>query len=126
MSYKSKDERFKEILGMTRDKPMTMHDIADAMGGVLQNAEKYIRMLRAENRIHIESYTVVKMEHDVQRAEYRAGIGQDAVRPAKLTNSQKAKKYRAKLKQKVPDFPCRRMRGPVSIRRDNLVAAFFG
>lgn len=85
-----------------------------------------VKRLRDDNLVHIQQWVKIVGYHNPV-AVYRYGIGVDAVRQAPVSTTDRVRKWRRKESLDDKAFRMARQRGRrVKIKRDPLVAAFYG
>jgi predicted ArsR family transcriptional regulator len=92
--------------------PMTCNDLAKTLGLPMPSVRTYVRELHDRGRVHVASW---QKSGNLVSAMYVAGGGEDVERPS-AQQSQRGAGH--------DDF--RRNAVEVCIRRDDMVAAFFG
>lgn len=90
--------RIARILEALKVRDMSGFQIADAMHICRENARKYVVLLLELKLAHVQRW-----EQTEGKRRYmpilRAGRGKDAPRPVKMTNTERARKYRIELKK---------------------------
>lgn len=126
-------ERVKQIiLNAIKDEPLGEVGISYNTGISTRSIREYVRELYDEKRLHVGDWS--PMAGSKRHRMYRAGPGEDKPYPPNL--GKLAKRERAKKSgppatdselDSTPDWvPKRKCDHPIRIKRDWLVAAFFG
>ena len=121
-----KSTRLPRLIKAITDIGMTTTEIAETIYCTPRSARMLVKRLRDDNLVHIQQW--VKLDgHANPVAVYRYGIGVDAVRQAPVSSTDRVRKWRRKESLDDKAFRMARQRGRrVKIKRDPLVAAFFG
>jgi hypothetical protein len=77
----------------------TVQDIVSACGVCRQTAADFIKILKAADSIHIQSWKR-DGKNRISTACYRAGPGEDAAKPGATPAMQRMREYRARLKKR--------------------------
>ena len=121
-----KSIRLPRLIMAITDVGMTSREIARVIHCTDRSARMLIQRLRKENLVHIQEWT----KPDSNRkslAVFRYGIGVDAAKPLPVSPTIRSQKWRQKESLDDKAFRLARERGRrVKIKRDPLVAAFYG
>lgn len=121
-----KSTRLPRLIMAITDVGMTSREIARVIHCTDRSAKMLIQRLRKENLVHIQEWT----KPDKNRkslAVFRYGIGVDAAKPLPVSSTLRVQKWRRKESLDDKAFRLARERGRrVKIKRDPLVAAFYG
>ena len=121
-----KSTRLPRLIMAITDVGMTSRQIAGVIHCTERSARKLIQRLRKENLVHIQEWTRSEVR-SFPIAVYRYGIGVDAVKPLPVSSAIRVQKWRQKESLDDKAFRLARERGRrVKIKRDPLVAAFYG
>lgn len=108
------------------DKPLTAMEVSKVIHCHVRNARAILRDLYQKNQAYIQEWHPAEY-NDIPTAAYRFGIGVDAVKPRPMTNTERVQKMREKEDVEKKAFRLARQRQlKRKIKRDPLVAAFFG
>ena len=108
------------------DKPLTATEVSKVIHCHVRNARAILRDLYQKNQAYIQEWHPAEY-NDIPTAAYRFGIGVDAVKPRPMTNTERVQKMREKEDVEKKAFRLARQRQlKRKIKRDPLVAAFFG
>ena len=108
------------------DKPLTATEVSKVIHCHVRNARAILRDLYQKNQAYIQEWHPAEY-NDIPTAAYRFGIGVDAVKPRPMTNTERVQKMREKEDVEKKAFRLARERQlKRKIKRDPLVAAFFG
>jgi len=108
------------------DKPLTAMEVSKVIHCHLRNARAILRDLYQKNQVYIQEWHPAEYQC-IPTAAYRFGIGVDAVKPRPMTNTERVQKMREKEDVEKKAFRLARQRQlKRKIKRDPLVAAFFG
>lgn len=101
-------------------------DLAKLCFCVRRSAARILFELRLNNMVHISGYTRVHANGQ-WRPLWSWGEGEDAVAPGPVPGIERIKKHREKMSADDKDFGnARRRQKRRVVKRDPLVAAFFG
>ena len=105
---------------------LTSSEVAETIHCTERSARLLINRLRKQNLVHIQEWTRSEVR-GLPVAVYRYGIGIDAIKPMPVSVNDRVRKWRRKESLDDKAFRQARDRGrKVKIRRDPLVAAFYG
>lgn len=108
------------------DKPLTATEVSKVIHCHVRNARAILRDLYQKNQAYIQEWHPAEYQ-SIPTAAYRFGIGVDAVKPRPMTNTERVQKMREKEDVEKKAFRLARQRQlKRKIKRDPLVAAFFG
>jgi len=108
------------------DKPLTAMEVSKVIHCHVRHARSILRELRLNNQVFIQEWHPAEYQ-GIPTAAYRYGIGVDAVKPRPMTNTERVRKMREKEDVEKKAFRLARERQlKRKIKRDPLVAAFFG
>jgi transcription initiation factor IIE alpha subunit len=121
-----RSEQQKRVIKALTDKGYTAVQLSELIHCTVRSARLIVSKLHKQGLIHIQSWHRVEY-NSIPAAVYRYGIGVDAVRPKPMTMNERMKKWRAKESVEHREFRLARQRQlRKKIKRDPLVAAFFG
>jgi hypothetical protein len=121
-----KSTRLPRLIKVITDIGMTTAEIAETIHCTPRSARMLILRLRRQHLVHIQEWTRSEVR-GLPVAVYRYGIGIDAIKPMPVSSTDRVRKWRRKESLDDKAFRQARDRGrKVKIRRDPLVAAFFG
>jgi hypothetical protein len=107
-------------------KPHTAVELADLIHCHVRSSRKIVSQLYREGKVFIQEWHRVAYK-GIPAAAYRYGIGVDAPKPKPLTQLQRVQRMREKEDVERKAFRLARQRQlRRKIKRDPLVAAFFG
>ena len=119
-----KSTRLPRLIKAITDIGMTTTEIAETLYCTPRSARMLVKRLRDDGLVHIQQW--INNGH-TPVAVYRYGIGVDAVRQEPVSSTDRVRKWRRKESLDDKAFRMARQRGRrVKIKRDPLVAAFFG
>ena len=108
------------------DKPLTAMEVSKIIHCHVRHARAILRELYLKNQVFIQAWHPSDYQ-GIPTAAYRYGIGVDAVKPRPMTNTERVRKMREKEDVEKKAFRLARERQlKRKIKRDPLVAAFFG
>ena len=114
------------IIKAILDKPFTAVELAGMVHCHVRTSRLILAKLYADGKIFIQEWKRVEY-NDIPAAAYRYGIGVDAVKPTPMTPTERARKSRANEDIEKKAFRLARERQlKRKVKRDPLVAAFFG
>ena len=107
-------------------KPHTAVELADLIHCHVRSSRKIVSQLYREGKVFIQEWHRVEYNR-IPAAAYRYGIGVDAKKPRPMTQLQRSRKMRENEDVERKAFRLARQRQlRRKIKRDPLVAAFFG
>jgi hypothetical protein len=119
-----KSVRLPRIVSLLQRVGCTAPEVAAKVYCTERSAQILINKLRVHGDVHIQEW---RRSGNVMVAVYRHGIGTDAVKPKPLTAQERLKRWRAKESLDDHAFRMAKERAKKwKIRRDPLVAAFYG
>lgn len=119
-----KSTRLPRVVDLLQRHALTAPELAAKVYCTERSAQQMINKLRLKGVVHIQSWRRVG---NILVAEYRHGIGTDALKPPPLTPIERLRRHRAKESLDDKAFRLARERGKrFKPRRDPLVAALFG
>ena len=108
------------------DKPLTAMEVSKVIHCHVRHARAILRELYLDGHVFIQAWHHAEY-NDIPTAAYRYGIGVDANKPRPMTSTERVRKKREKEDVEKKAFRLARERQlKRKIRRDPLVAAFFG
>lgn len=110
--YQAKEDR-KKLIERLLTKPMSCHEVAALTGFAKPSVNKYLMELYDAGRIHIGAWRLCERS---KTKLYLAGHGEDALAPDRFKRAEESE----------DDGGFKRPPVNIEIRRDALVAAFFG
>lgn len=121
-----KSAQLPRLIKAITDIGLTSAEVAETIHCTERSARLLINRLRKQNLVHIQEWTRSEVK-GLPVAVYRYGIGVDAIKPMPVSVNDRVRKWRRKESLDEKAFRQARERGrKVKIRRDPLVAAFFG
>lgn len=96
-SRKAAQEKIKIILKACA-KPRTRQELEILLGVNKRTASSYVRFLRATGQLHVSGWTREGIGMFYPMAQYKAGAGQDAPKPPRLSSHERQVRAWAKLK----------------------------
>ena len=119
-----KSVRLPRIINLLQRVGCTAPEVAAKVYCSERSAQVLITRLRQQGVVHIQEW---RRSGNVMVAVYRYGIGTDAVKPKPLTSQERLRRWRAKESLDDHAFRMARERAKKwKVRRDPLVAAFYG
>ena len=107
-------------------KPHTAVELAELIHCHVRSSRKIVSQLYREGKVFIQEWHRVEYK-GIPAAAYRYGIGVDAPKPRPMTQMQRTRKMRENEDVERKAFRLARQRQlRRKIKRDPLVAAFFG
>ena len=108
------------------DEPLTATEVSKVIHCHVRNARAILRQLYLNGNVFIQEWHPSEYQ-GIPTAAYRFGIGVDAKKPRPMTNTERVRKMREKEDVEKKAFRLARERQlKRKIKRDPLVAAFFG
>lgn len=108
------------------DKPLTATEVSKVIHCHVRNARAILRDLHQSGSVFIQEWHPAEYQ-GIPTAAYRYGIGVDAKKPMPMTSTERVQKMREKENVEKKAFRLARERQlKRKIKRDPLVAAFFG
>lgn len=108
------------------DKPLTAMEVSKVIHCHVRNARAILRQLYQNGSVFIQEWHPAEY-NDIPTAAYRYGIGVDAKKPRPMTNTERVRKMREREDVEKKAFRLARERQlKRKVKRDPLVAAFFG
>lgn len=108
------------------DEPLTATEVSKVIHCHVRNARAILRELYLDGSVFIQEWHPAEY-NDIPTAAYRYGIGVDAKKPRPMTSTERVQKMREKEDVEKKAFRLARERQlKRKIKRDPLVAAFFG
>ena len=121
-----KSAQLPRLIKAITDIGLTSAEVAETIHCTERSARLLINRLRKQNLVHIQEWTSSEVK-GLPVAVYRYGIGIDAIKPMPVSVNDRVRKWRRKESLDDKAFRIARQRGRrVKIKRDPLVAAFFG
>lgn len=121
-----KSAQLPRLIKAITDIGLTSAEVAETIHCTERSARLLINRLRKQNLVHIQEWTRSEVK-GLPVAVYRYGIGIDAIKPMPVSVNDRVRKWRRKESLDDKAFRQARERGrKVKIRRDPLVAAFYG
>ena len=121
-----KSAQLPRLIKAITDIGLTSAEVAETIHCTERSARLLINRLRKQNLVHIQEWTRSEVK-GLPVAVYRYGIGIDAIKPMPVSVNDRVRKWRRKESLDDKAFRQARERGrKVKIKRDPLVAAFFG
>ena len=121
-----KSIQIERLINVISNNGLTSSEIAKTIFCSQRSARLLINLLRQQKLVHVQEWTRCKVRN-VPIAVYRYGIGTDAIKPMPMSVNDRVRKGRRKESLDDKAFRQARERGrKVKIRRDPLVAAFYG
>lgn len=121
-----KSAQLPRLIKAITDIGLTSAEVAETIHCTERSARLLINRLRKQNLVHIQEWARSEVK-GLPVAVYRYGIGIDAIKPMPVSVNDRVRKWRRKESLDDKAFRQARERGrKVKIRRDPLVAAFFG
>lgn len=121
-----KSAQLPRLIKSITDIGLTSAEVAETIHCTERSARLLINRLRKQNLVHIQEWTRSEVK-GLPVAVYRYGIGIDAIKPMPASVNDRVRKWRRKESLNDKAFRQARERGrKVKIRRDPLVAAFYG
>jgi hypothetical protein len=121
-----KSAQLPRLIKAITDIGLTSAEVAETIHCTDRSARLLINRLRRQHLVHVQEWTRSEVR-GIPVAVYRYGIGIDAIKPLPTSVSDRVRKWRRKESLDDKAFRQARARGrKVKIRRDPLVAAFFG
>jgi hypothetical protein len=119
-----KSVREPRILDILQRKDMSTSEICVLVHCTQRSAQELLAKMRRKGLIYRSGW---RRQPDGIAAVFRAGIGVDAPKPPRVTDTERKKKSRAKETQEDKEFRQARERASkIKPRRDPMIAAFFG
>lgn len=120
-----KSARMPKLITLIAQKGYTAVELAELLHCTVRSSRDMLQKLKADKSIYIQSYRRINVNG--WAAVYRSGAGEDAPRPAPLTNRNRVKKFREKETLDERELRLARQRQlKRKVKRDPLTAAFFG
>lgn len=108
------------------DEPHTAMEVSRLIHCHVRNARLMLAALYKEGKVFIQEWHPAEY-NEIPTAAYRYGIGVDAKKPTPMTNTERVRKMREKEDVERKAFRLARQRQlRRKVKRDPLVAAFFG
>jgi len=121
-----KSAQLPRLIKAITDIGLTSAEVAETIHCTERSARLLINRLRKQNLVHIQEWTRSEVK-GLPVAVYRYGIGIDAIKPMPVSVNDRVRKWRRKESLDDKAFRQARERGrKVKIKRDPLVAAFYG
>ena len=121
-----KSVQLPRLIKAITDIGLTSAEVAETIHCTERSARLLINRLRKQNLVHIQEWTRSEVK-GLPVAVYRYGIGIDAIKPMPVSVNDRVRKWRRKESLDDKAFRQARERGrKVKIKRDPLVAAFYG
>jgi hypothetical protein len=119
-----KSVREPRILDILQRKDMSTSEICVLVHCTQRSAQDLLAKMRRKGLIYRSGW---RRQPDGIAAVFRAGIGVDAPKPPRVTDTERKKKSRAKETQEDKEFrQAREKAKSIKPRRDPMIAAFFG
>ena len=119
-----KSVREPRILDILQRKDMSTSELCVLVHCTQRSAQELLAKMRRKGLIYRSGW---RRQPDGIAAVFRAGIGVDAPKPPRVTDTERKKKSRAKETQEDKEFRQARERASkIKPRRDPMIAAFFG
>jgi len=124
MGIRLKSTRLPRIINLLTHEQLTAHEVAAKVYCTQRSAQILIARLRKSGLVYVADWRRIG---NTPVAVYRYGIGSDAPRPKPMTARERLVRWRAKESLDDHAFRMARERAKKwKIRRDPLVAAFYG
>ena len=119
-----KSVREPRILDILQRKDMSTSEICVLVHCTQRSAQELLAKMRRKGLIYRSGW---RRQPDGIAAVFRAGIGVDAPKPPRMTDTERKKKSRAKETQEDKEFrQAREKASKIKPRRDPMIAAFYG
>ena len=119
-----KSVREPRILDILQRKDMSTSELCVLVHCTQRSAQELLAKMRRKGLIYRSGW---RRQPDGIAAVFRAGIGIDAPRPPRVTDTERKKKSRAKETQEDKEFrQAREKAKSIKPRRDPMIAAFYG
>ena len=117
--------RLPKLVALISQKGYTAVELCELLHCTIRSSRDMIAKLRAEGNVHIQSWRKTSVTQ--WSAVYRYGIGVDAEKPEPMSSSSRLRKHRSKEDADTKERRLAKQRQlKRKIKRDPLVAAFFG
>jgi hypothetical protein len=119
-----KSVREPRILDILQRKDMSTSELCVLVHCTQRSAQELLAKMKRKGLIYRSGW---RRQPDGIAAVFRAGIGVDAPKPPRVTDTERKKKSRAKETQEDKEFRQARERASkIKPRRDPMIAAFYG
>ena len=119
-----KSVREPRILDILQRKDMSTSELCVLVHCTQRSAQELLAKMKRKGLIYRSGW---RRQPDGIAAVFRAGIGVDAPKPPRMTDTERKKKSRAKETQEDKEFRQARERASkIKPRRDPMIAAFYG
>ena len=119
-----KSVREPRILDILQRKDMSTAELCVLVHCTQRSAQELLAKMRRKGLIYRSGW---RRQPDGIAAVFRAGIGVDAPRPPRVTDTERKKKSRAKETQEEKEFrQAREKAKSIKPRRDPMISAFYG
>jgi len=119
-----KSVREPRILDILQRKDMSTSELCVLVHCTQRSAQELLAKMRRKGLIYRSGW---RRQPDGIAAVFRAGIGIDAPRPPRVTDTERKKKSRAKETQEEKEFrQAREKAKSIKPRRDPMISAFYG
>jgi hypothetical protein len=119
-----KSVREPRILDILQRKDMSTSELCVLVHCTQRSAQELLAKMKRKGLVYRSGW---RRQPDGIAAVFRAGIGVDAPRPPRVTDTERKKKSRAKETQEDKEFrQAREKAKSIKPRRDPMIAAFYG
>jgi len=119
-----KSVREPRILDILQRKDMSTSELCVLVHCTQRSAQELLAKMKRKGLIYRSGW---RRQPDGIAAVFRAGIGVDAPRPPRVTDTERKKKSRAKETQEEKEFrQAREKAKSIKPRRDPMISAFYG